>query len=99
MSESNNLEAIALRIRGELVKISNQANTPHLGSSLSCVDILVAAYWGALNIDPTGRFLYVAGESSGRIASYMVNQSDGTLDPIEIYDVGKLPMWVLTILL
>ena len=52
MNESNNLEDIALRIRGELVKISNQANTPHLGSSLSCVDILVAAYWGALNVDP-----------------------------------------------
>ena len=24
----------------------------HLGSALSCVDILVAAYWGALRIDP-----------------------------------------------
>ena len=53
MNESNNLEDIALRIRGELVKISNQANTPHLGSSLSCVEILVAAYWGAMNIDST----------------------------------------------
>ena len=52
MNESNNLEDIALRIRGELVKISNQANTPHLGSSLSCVEILVAAYWGAMNVDP-----------------------------------------------
>ncbi|SVD02343.1 uncharacterized protein METZ01_LOCUS355197, partial [marine metagenome] len=51
VNESNNLEDIALLIRGELVKISNQANTPHLGSSLSCVEILVAAYWGAMNID------------------------------------------------
>ena len=46
------LEYIACRIRGELVKISNKANTPHLGSSLSCVDILVAAYWSVLNINP-----------------------------------------------
>jgi transketolase len=32
--------------------MSHRAETPHLGSSLSCVDILVAAYWGALSVDP-----------------------------------------------
>lgn len=32
--------------------MSHQAGTPHLGSALSCVDILVAAYWTALRIDP-----------------------------------------------
>ena len=46
------LEAIARHIRGRLVEISHKSRTPHLGSSLSCVDILVAAYWGALAIDP-----------------------------------------------
>ena len=51
-SAPTDLEYIACRIRGELVKISNKANTPHLGSSLSCVDILVAAYWLVLNINP-----------------------------------------------
>jgi transketolase len=50
--ETTDLEYIARLIRGKLVKISNNAKTPHLGSSLSCVDILVAAYWGVLNIDP-----------------------------------------------
>lgn len=53
MSKSiSDLELISRRIRGELVKISHRAHTPHLGSSLSCVDILVAAYWEVLNIDP-----------------------------------------------
>ncbi len=32
--------------------MSNEAKTPHLGSGLSCVDILVAAYWNILQIDP-----------------------------------------------
>lgn len=50
--DPTDLEYIARLIRGELVKISNEAHTPHLGSSLSCVDILVAAYWSVLNIDP-----------------------------------------------
>lgn len=46
------LESVASRIRGTLVEISHNARSAHLGSSLSCVDILVAAYWGTLNIDP-----------------------------------------------
>ena len=51
-SDPTDLEYIAPLIRGKLVKISNKAHTPHLGSSLSCVDILVAAYWSVLNINP-----------------------------------------------
>jgi len=46
------LESIAKRIRRKLVEMSHEARTPHLGSSLSCVDIMVAAYWGVLKIDP-----------------------------------------------
>src|SRR5438067_1185771 len=46
------LDATARRIRAKLVEMSHKAKTPHLGSSLSCVDILVEAYWGVLSIDP-----------------------------------------------
>jgi len=46
------LAAIAGRIRGQLVRMSHTARAPHLGSALSCVDILVCAYWGLLEIDP-----------------------------------------------
>src|SRR5690349_7667597 len=47
------LEAIARRIRGKVVELSHKAGTPHLGSALSCVDILIAAYWGGiLTLDP-----------------------------------------------
>jgi transketolase len=46
------LERLAARIRFEVVKMSNRAGTPHLGGALSCVDILVAAYWTAIRIDP-----------------------------------------------
>jgi transketolase len=43
---------LARRIRFRLVQMSHAAGTPHLGSALSCVDLLVAAYWGVLHIDP-----------------------------------------------
>jgi transketolase len=46
------LAQIARRVRGKVVEMSNRGRAPHLGSALSCVDILVAAYWGVLRIDP-----------------------------------------------
>ena len=33
--------------------MSHAAGTPHLASALSCVDILVAAYWNVLRVDPS----------------------------------------------
>jgi transketolase len=47
-----NLDLIARQLRFKLIEMSHAAGTPHLGSALSCVDILVAAYWRILKIDP-----------------------------------------------
>ena len=46
------LKAQAARIRGRIVEMCHASKSAHLGSSLSCVDILTAAYWHVLNIDP-----------------------------------------------
>ncbi len=46
------LELIARRMRQRVIRMSHTAGTPHLGSALSCLVILVAAYWTALRIDP-----------------------------------------------
>lgn len=46
------LDAVARQLRFQLVRMSHTAGTPHLGSALSCVDILVASYWKVLRIDP-----------------------------------------------
>ena len=43
---------IAARIRGRIVEVSHRSGTPHLGSALSCVDILTACYFGAFNLGP-----------------------------------------------
>ncbi|NNN20350.1 MAG: transketolase [Acidimicrobiaceae bacterium] len=48
----DSLESIARKLRGSVVDLSFEAETPHLASSLSCIDILTAAYWGGLNLDP-----------------------------------------------
>lgn len=46
------LQKLAAQIRGRVIELSHSAKTPHLGSSLSCIDILVAAYWHVVRIDP-----------------------------------------------
>lgn len=46
------LEDIARTIRMRIIETSHKTNTPHLGSCLSCVDILVASYFHVLRIDP-----------------------------------------------
>ncbi len=47
------LRKAAAKIRGKVIDLSHKAETPHLGSALSCVDILVSAYWNVLCIDAT----------------------------------------------
>jgi len=46
------LSQLAARMRFKLVQMSHAAGTPHLASALSCIDILAAAYWRVLRIDP-----------------------------------------------
>jgi len=45
------LQNIASEIRARIITTSHKTHTPHLGSCLSCTDILVAAYFNGLNID------------------------------------------------
>ena len=49
----------------------------------------------AFSLDPQGKFLVSAGLETGRLAAYRVNGDSGELEPLEIYDVGRKPMWVL----
>jgi transketolase len=46
------LEALSRKLRFKLIEMSHAAGTPHLGSALSCVDLLVAAYWKLVRINP-----------------------------------------------
>ena len=49
----------------------------------------------AFNLDPDGGFLFVAGLDSGRLASYQIHPDTGQLTPLETYEGGNRPMWVL----
>ena len=46
------LEKRARLLRSRIIETSSKTGTPHLGSCLSCVDILTALYFDVLRIDP-----------------------------------------------
>jgi transketolase len=46
------MKDIAAGLRYLILQLSHNAGTPHLASALSSVDILTAAYWRVLSIDP-----------------------------------------------
>jgi len=48
----------------------------------------------ALSLDPQDKFLFSAGQESGRMASFRVNADSGELTPLETYPVGNRPVWV-----
>jgi 6-phosphogluconolactonase len=48
----------------------------------------------ALSLDPQDKFLFSAGQESGRMASFRVNPESGALIPLETYPLGNRPAWV-----
>ncbi len=49
----------------------------------------------SFNIDPTGAYLYCAGEAADRMTAYRVDLASGALYPLQDYAVGKSPFWVM----
>ena len=73
----NDLKKIASEIRGRIIATSHNTRTPHLGSCLSCTDILVAAYFDTLKIDPTkptdpNRDRFILSKGHGAAALFQV---------------------------
>jgi 6-phosphogluconolactonase len=49
----------------------------------------------AFNLDPQGHFLFASGLETGRLLSFRIAAETGQLDPLDSYDIGKQPMWIL----
>ncbi|HEY7443840.1 MAG TPA: beta-propeller fold lactonase family protein [Vicinamibacterales bacterium] len=50
-----------------------------------------------LCLDPSGRFMTAAGSggTAGRLVTYEVDAATGKMTPLEAYDAGNGPMWIL----
>lgn len=48
----------------------------------------------SFNIDPSGSYLYCAGELADSMTAYRVDSATGELHPMQDYAVGQKPFWV-----
>ena len=88
------LAATALTLRQRLVTTSANAKIPHLGSCLSCVELLVQLYWQELRIDPLNpedpdrdRFLLSKGHGAPILFQVLAERGFYPLERLE--DFGK----------
>jgi len=88
------LSAKSLSLRQRLVTTSATARIPHLGSCLSCVELLVALYWQELRIDPAqpedpdrDRFLLSKGHGAPILFQVLAERGFFPLERLE--DFGK----------
>ena len=80
------LDEVARRVRRHVVTMAHGSCGPHVGSNLSCVDILVALYFGALRVDPdwpedVERDRFVLDKGTGTAALYAVLAERGFFSP------------------
>ena len=86
------LDQIAREIRGMLVEMSHRTGGAHLGSALSCVDILVALYWQILSIDPgvpndslRDRFILSKGHAATALYATLARRGFFSMDLLDTY--------------
>lgn len=97
--EATRLRAVAARLRGQVIDMCHAAQSAHLGSCLSCCDILTAAYWGVLCVDPASpddpdrdRFILSKGHAAMALYATLAMKGFFPLEELATYntDGGRL---------
>ena len=88
------LKKISNLIRKRILITSHSAKIPHLGSCLSCVDILVYLYWEQLKINPKypyddNRDRFLLSKGHGAPALFQVLAERGFFSKEKLKDFGK----------
>ena len=93
------LKRQAAELRGRILEMCHASKSAHLGSSLSCTDVLTAAYWHVLNIDPADptdprrdRFILSKGHAAMAIYATLATRGYFPLEELATYnkDNGRL---------
>lgn len=75
--EMTDLEGRARQVRARVLEMAHAGRSPHVGSALSCVDLLVGLYFSVLRIDPgrpedENRDRFILSKGHGCMAQYAV---------------------------
>ena len=94
MESIGDIKARARNLRARIIETSHKSGTPHLGSCLSCLDILVAMYFRVLRIDPSDpkaptRDRFILSKGHGAPALFQVLAMRGFFPESMLDDYGK----------
>ena len=94
MADLKKLDALARRLRYRIIETSHKTSTPHLGSCLSCADLLVVLYFHFLRIDPTqpkdpDRDRFILSKGHAAPALFQVLAMRGYYDDQLLADYGQ----------
>lgn len=94
MNAIADIQARARVIRARIIENSHKTSTPHLGSCLSCVDMLAAIYFSALRIDPSrphapDRDRFILSKGHGAPALFQVLAMRGFYPEALLDDYGQ----------
>ena len=65
------LKTIATEIRKTIITLANRSKSPHVGSCLSCTDILTTLYFSVLRLDPwPDRDIFILSKAHAAMALY-----------------------------
>ena len=94
MSKHQDLIDRSNLLRSRIIETSSLSGTPHLGSCLSCVDLLVALYFNELKVDPSNpreplRDRFILSKGHGVPALFQVLAMRGFYPESWLKDYGK----------
>lgn len=102
--ERNSTADVKVHPSGKFVWVSNRGHDSLAGFAIAADGKLTAIDRAptektprSFDIAPNGRFVFGAGEGSGKLAVFQVNEASGTLKRIHTYEVGKSLTWVMAI--
>ena len=104
-TERNTCSQIQITPSGRFLYAPNRGHNSVAGFAVDADDgsltaigrVATEAVPRAFSLDITGSYLYASGLDTGRLASYRVNPDSGELEPLDVYDIGREPMWVLVV--
>ena len=93
------LKVLAAQLRGKIIDMSHAAQAAHLASSLSCADILTAAYWHVLSVNPErpddplrDRFILSKGHAAAALYAVLAMKGYFPIEELDTFckDGGRL---------
>ncbi|MBF0319216.1 MAG: transketolase [Nitrospirae bacterium] len=75
------IDNISKQIRRTIIELANASKGPHVGSSLSCVDLLAALYFEEMRVDPwEERDIFILSKAHAAMSLYSTLAARGIID-------------------